>query len=189
MKRAPLERKVPLARKTGLRQSQSLTNERRSSLKPAARSEEASGENERAASRSPSFGPPASPRIALPARKKPKQRARGKQAKCDVTLARRFWREQTIRGGCVMPGPHEGPRQGHHILPKRVLKREGFEDRFWDTRNGLCLCELHHVRHERRLQAVPRSLLPEGAFAFAGEMGLGWWLERFYPEDEREVAA
>lgn len=101
-------------------------------------------------------------------------------------IASEAWRASVVLGGCVLASDEcQGPVQGHHVLPQRVLKREGYEARLWDPRNGIGLCELHHTRHERRLAVVPLLLLPDAAIAFAEEVGLGWWLERFYAPQEQ----
>jgi hypothetical protein len=108
--------------------------------------------------------------------------------KRDVThrhspVIREAWRASVVVGGCVLADDEcRGPVQAHHVLPKRVLKREGHEAKLWDQRNGVGLCELHHARVERRIQALPAALIPAGAWAFADEIGLRWWLDRFYGE-------
>lgn len=124
-------------------------------------------------------GGPPKRRVGL-RRRKPIQRGRRKSYGVDDSIARRHWREQVTAGGCVMPGPHGGFVQGHHIITKDLLKREGHSTRLWDTRNGLALCEHHHNLHHRRLEPVPMYLLPEGAHDFAREVGLEWVLDRDY---------
>lgn len=116
------------------------------------------------------------------------------QASKQEAERRRWWRINTIRGGCVMcaafplrpvelASRHSELRklEAHHLLPKRDLKRQHHADKLWDERNGMCLCELHHARHERYVHRVPRSLLPAAAFEFADEVGLGWLLDAEYP--------
>lgn len=128
-------------------------------------------------------------------RRKPIQRARYTAPAPDLALQKRYWKAAVCRGGCIMcsafpvpPTLREGRRadfrrvEGHHVLAKRHLKREGFAGRLWDTRNGMGLCAYHHARHEARMQPVPYDLIPEGAFEFALELGLDWILEREYPE-------
>lgn len=70
-------------------------------------------------------------------------------------------------------------REGHHVVGKRHLKREGV-GRIWDRDNGVCLCSFHHGRHERGIQRVPLSLLPQHCLDFAEEVGLMHVLEREY---------
>lgn len=125
---------------------------------------------------------------------KPKQRGRRKSEPADVSLDRRYWKASATRGGCVMCKafplePHEriGREadirriEGHHILAKRHLRVHGYEGRFWDTRNGLALCALHHHRHEFRMQPVPFGLLPDDALEFAAELELLYIIENEYP--------
>lgn len=70
--------------------------------------------------------------------------------------------------------------EGHHVLAKRHM-RGWAEEHFWDTRNGIGLCSLHHHRHEFRMQPVPYRLLPACVFEFAAELGRLHILEREYP--------
>lgn len=118
-----------------------------------------------------------------------------RRPRVDDGLERRYWRMSVIRGGCVMckafpltpeerTGRHAQIRhvEGHHVLAKRHLKKRGFTDRLWDTRNGMGLCVLHHDRHESYLQRVPYELVPAGAIEFADELGLTALLEHDYPE-------
>lgn len=120
--------------------------------------------------------------------------ARRQAASRELTEKRRWWRAAAIRGGCAMChafplsgdelatlAPQIRKIEGHHLLPQRDLKRHGYADRLWDERNGMGLCELHHHRHERYVQRVPRDLLSESAYEFADELGLGWLIDREYP--------
>lgn len=126
-------------------------------------------------------------------RRKPKQRNRT-PPRVDDGLAKRFWKIAVCRGGCVMckafPAPPElrdgrmvdfRTVEGHHVLAKRHLKREGFTGRLWDTRNGMGLCRYHHQRHEHAIQRVPYALVPDCALEFAAELGLEHVVEREYP--------
>jgi hypothetical protein len=131
---------------------------------------------------------------------KPKQRNRRKSEPVDVGMSRRYWRAAATRGGCVMcrafpltkaerigREPDIATIQGHHILAKRHLRVAHAEARFWDTRNGMALCSLHHHRHEWRMQPVPFSLVPDDALEFAAELDLLYVIENEYPgiEDAR----
>lgn len=122
---------------------------------------------------------------------------RAAQAKADRTLQRELakcWRLATIRTGCVMcrafpvraevrraRGPELRRMQAHHVVPQRHLKRYGHELYLWDQRNGLCLCEYHHARHENFTQRVPRVLLPTAVVAFVADLQLEWLLDAEYP--------
>jgi hypothetical protein len=100
-----------------------------------------------------------------------------------------FWHDTVIGPHrCVMPGEHFGPIQGHHVITKSRLKREGLSDAVWDVRNGVPVCELHHAQHHAHRERLPRELLPAGVFEFAADYGLGWVLDREYPEQEQEAA-
>jgi hypothetical protein len=127
--------------------------------------------------------------------RKPLQRGRRK-AKVDEGMAKRYWKLAVCRGGCVMcrafpVGELDATRaadlrriEGHHVIAKRHLRREGHGGRLWDARNGMGLCAYHHQRHELRVQPVPYELVPEGAFEFAIELGLDWIIDREYPEGQ-----
>lgn len=104
---------------------------------------------------------------------------------------KRWFRMQAIRGGCVMcrhePPDHRTQRdyavqlrtlQAHHILPKRFL--DG--DPKWDPRNGLGLCQYHHMRHENWVQRIPRALLPPYVHDFASEQQMTFQLDQEYPD-------
>lgn len=123
----------------------------------------------------------------VPLKRRPKKRLSA--SALDV---RKLWREGVLTacGNRCAAGPSycSGPLQCHHILPKRVLKREGHEDRFWSVSNGLALCEFHHMSHENRSRVIDAALLPNAAWTFARELGLGWWLERMYDAAESEAA-
>lgn len=125
---------------------------------------------------------------------KPKQRKRYSTPGPDVGLTRRYWKAAATRGGCVMckafplsaherigREPDIALIQGHHILAKRHLRVAHAESRFWDTRNGMALCSLHHHRHEWRMQPVPFALVPDEALEFAGELNLLYVIENEYP--------
>ncbi len=77
-------------------------------------------------------------------------------------------------GGCL------GPIQGHHLITKQALKKRGLEIHLWDIRNRLAVCERRHDLHTRRIEPISRDLIPPEAWEFADELGLRWWLERFY---------
>lgn len=84
-------------------------------------------------------------------------------------------------GPCVVCGT--GFRvQGHHAVPKRVLKWYGLDASLWDIRNRVPVCRHDHESHETRARPIPRGLLPVSVFEFADEVGLGWYIDRHYPE-------
>lgn len=108
-----------------------------------------------------------------------------------------WWKRSTCRTGCVMCAAYPVSKeirkersaelfrlQAHHIIPQRVLKREGKAHMLWVEGNGMCLCEYHHQRHENWTQRVPRHLVTKAAEEFAAYVGLDYLLDRDYPEDE-----
>lgn len=85
----------------------------------------------------------------------------------------------------------EDKLEGHHILPKRYLKRVAKERRLskeeterllWSLANHMTLCGRHHNRHERALERVPAEVVPTRAWAFAESVGLTWVLGRIYDD-------
>jgi len=72
----------------------------------------------------------------------------------------------------------------HHVLPKAVLRREGFAGRVLnDPRNLMELCMECHFGHENWRPRLARHLVPQSAWEFAAELG-DWAtarLERAYP--------
>lgn len=129
---------------------------------------------------------------ALLMKRSPLKRRSRKRLSAAALDARKLWREGVLAAGghrcAVGPSFCSGPLQCHHILPKRVLRCEGYEDRFWAVPNGLVLCEFHHMSHENRSRVIDAALLPSTAWAFARDLGMDWWLERFYGAAESEAA-
>ena len=68
----------------------------------------------------------------------------------------------------------------HHIVPARVLKRLGLHDHLWDERNRLWIGRTAHDAHTNRSRPLLLSQLPDSAFEFVEELGLGHVLEREY---------
>lgn len=97
-----------------------------------------------------------------------------------------IWREGL--GPCAVCGARFRV-DGHHIIPKRILRALGFDALCMDKRNRLPLCRRHHERHEASVEPVPRELLPASVWEFADEIGLRWYVERHYkPGEEAAVA-
>lgn len=82
-----------------------------------------------------------------------------------------------------------GGFDGHHVIPKQVLKRSLGERMFkvvvFDERVGVPLRRWHHDQWEARRLQVPRSMLPPALETFAVEHGLDWWLWRTFGKAER----
>ena len=87
---------------------------------------------------------------------------------------------------CRLPAVHL-----HHLIPKQVLKREGYRRYLADRRILLPLCFKHHFDHESWSARLTRDYVPAEAWQAAAE--LGEWavvrLERDYPVHERPSAA
>jgi hypothetical protein len=83
--------------------------------------------------------------------------------------------------------------QGHHVITQQQLRiaaselNKDFERLRWDTRNRLPLCARHHAAHHSAFHRIPRDVLEKACpkvFQFARELGLEWWLERTYGDQE-----
>jgi hypothetical protein len=98
-------------------------------------------------------------------------------------IAADIWREGL--GSCMVCRFEgvacRGPVQGHHIISRQTLRRLGFHEHLLDRRNRLAVCEHRHEQHTSGFRPIPRRLLPGSVFEFAAELGLGWWLDRYYP--------
>lgn len=95
-----------------------------------------------------------------------------------------IWRRDL--GPCVVcpaeGGVCSGPVQGHHVVAQQTLRKRGLVGSLMDVRNRLPVCERRHAQHTTGFRPIPRELLPASVFEFAGEHGLGWYIDRHYPE-------
>ena len=78
--------------------------------------------------------------------------------------------------------------QPHHVVSKQALKRRHLYKLLWDVRNGVCLCERCHRRHEARIAPVPYELLPPQCIEFAQQINLLWLLEQRYPKKQETAS-
>jgi hypothetical protein len=110
------------------------------------------------------------------------------------------------RGAAVPSGllRCDGQVDGHHLIGKNRIKQElpsgtmgpylmvdrdppkevpgrSLGEILNDGRNGVPACRRHHDLVERALVRIAREELPAEVFEFAAELGLGGWLERYYP--------
>lgn len=76
---------------------------------------------------------------------------------------------------------------GHHVIPAQTLRRHGLHDYLVDKRNRLPVCRSHHESHHSRVIPITRVMLPAAVFEFAAEVGLGWWLDKHYPDPETQA--
>ena len=120
-------------------------------------------------------------------------------------------RERCLRLSIGAPGTVNG-FDGHHVLPKQVLKREvrwpidvpnvrgggvhpvmhgsyrvTLDEVLVDVRVGVPLRRWHHDQWENRRLHVPRRLIPVGVEEVALELGLDWWLDRTFGTNDRRT--
>lgn len=85
------------------------------------------------------------------------------------------------------PSQCEFPIQVCHLIPKQALRRRGLAAEVtYDPRNALPACYRAHRRSDSGIERFPADRIPDEAWEFASELGLGWMLERLYGA---EVAA
>jgi hypothetical protein len=123
-------------------------------------------------------------------------RARKRRLTAAERDAADLWQQQVKASGvCAACGAVGVPLDAHHVIPKRLLR--ALERRLalptrtlvWDAANGVALCKgiaggRCHMRHESAFARVPRRRLPEPALAFATQLGLTWFIERHYPDND-----
>lgn len=109
---------------------------------------------------------------------------RGRRKPVGVIVAD-IWRDGLHRERCVVCGTRSN-LDGHHVVPRRVLIRNGFADFVMDRRNRAAACRRCHESHECRHRPILRGELPASVFEFAAELRLEWYIDRHYPV---EVAA
>lgn len=110
------------------------------------------------------------------------KRGRERQRQSSMNrLLRELWRSGL--GPCAMgPNGCDGHVDAHHIVKRQTLRTHGHQIEEWNLANRLPLCRAHHEAHHSGANPVPRILLPASVFEFADDLGLGWWVDRHYPE-------
>ena len=91
--------------------------------------------------------------------------------------------------------PCDGRLIRAHLIPRQLLKREGYASLVDDPRTwvpacgGPTGCSGHHgMLDTARTLRVPFSALPAGLHDLAAELGLSWWLERTYLPTEGKTS-
>ncbi len=93
--------------------------------------------------------------------------------------------------GCFLARFSDHPCEGRliraHLIPRQLLKREGFGLHVDDPRSYVPACGgiMGNAGHHGQMDAsrtlkVPREALPPVLEEFAAELGLTWWLDREY---------
>ncbi len=81
-------------------------------------------------------------------------------------------------------GVCSGPVQPHHVTEARTLRKRGYHDHLYDTRNRLPVCEYRHEQHTSAYRRIPRRVVPPAAWEFARELDLEYLILRYYPEED-----
>lgn len=94
------------------------------------------------------------------------------------------WKRRVIDrdATCVLWHDCEGDLQAHHVVTQQHLRKRGLSRHAWDRRIGLTVCERGHRRHHSALERIPFNVLPSEVVSFVTELGLDWYLERFYDQ-------
>lgn len=81
---------------------------------------------------------------------------------------------------CILYHECEGDLQAHHVVTQQHLRKRQLSRHAWDRRIGVIVCERGHRRHHSARERIPVDCLPSEVVAFVTELGLDWYLERFY---------
>lgn len=79
----------------------------------------------------------------------------------------------------------EGDLQAHHVVTQQHLRKRGLHHVLWNRRIGVTVCERAHRRHHAATERIPLDVLPEEVVAFVRELGLDWYLDRYYGSSPR----
>lgn len=92
------------------------------------------------------------------------------------------WRRRVVDRDvtCVLWHECEGDLHAHHVVTQQHLRKRGLSRHAWDRRIGLTVCERGHRRHHSALERIPVDVLPAEVVGFVTDLGLGWYLERYY---------
>ena len=74
----------------------------------------------------------------------------------------------------------EGDLHAHHVVTQQHLRKRGLTQHAWDRRIGVTVCERGHRRHHAATERICVDFLPAEVVAFVTELGLDWYLERYY---------
>ena len=114
-----------------------------------------------------------------------------------MTRAAAF-RAAVLQAGCVMCaelsaadrhdlGPATRTLDAHHVIREQTMRRAGVrDDAAWDPRAGVPVCRYHHAQHHAWRERIPRRLLPTDTIDFLRGCGLGYYLDREYPNPQVE---
>ena len=93
------------------------------------------------------------------------------------------WKRSVIDrdAGCVVHHDCEGELQAHHVVTQQHLRKRHL-DCAWDRRIGVTVCERAHRRHHSAHERIPYDSLPTEVVGFVTDLGLDWYLERYYAD-------
>lgn len=85
---------------------------------------------------------------------------------------------------CVVCGTRRSEMTGHHAIEAQFL-RGSWPEFEWDPRNAVPVCPWWvdaacHGDHHAWMRRIPRGRLPASVETFADDLGLRWYLDRFY---------
>ena len=105
-----------------------------------------------------------------------------------VAMARAQQWKEPLRGGiCEAPDCDHPAEHAHHIIEKAQLKKIGAD--LWDPRNRLAICADCHANHHNASHRLPLPPRSHPVWGFAKDLGLEWWLLRYYEWPESRFRA
>jgi len=102
------------------------------------------------------------------------------------------WKRRVCLHGCILhesPEGCEGPLQAHHVVTQQTLRKRGLDNAIWDTRMGVAVCERSHIRHTLASSRIRFEDLPASVVEYVQNLGLQWYLDRYYPRTRDTEAA
>lgn len=78
------------------------------------------------------------------------------------------------------PADCEGEIKAHHVITQQHLRKHGLAEFLWDPRDGTAVCEGAHRRHHSGRDRIEITRLPLRCVKFAQELGLDWYIDRYY---------
>ncbi len=79
--------------------------------------------------------------------------------------------------------------QAHHVIYEQVLRNYALGHLIYDRRNRLVIPqERHEQHHSANGPKIQYQELSQNNLDFAAEVGMEWWVEQHYPDEELEAA-
>lgn len=97
-------------------------------------------------------------------------------------VSKQLLKREFPRGIVLPPAPPMMTFVAEAEIPRADLlepvRPQSLDDLLMDPRNGILVRRYHHDALEHRRVVIPADRLPESVIEFAGELGLGWYLDK-----------